>query len=219
MMWLFWIYYFIDVNWLLVRNTMNKGMKTPQTWIQFMTSTWRCVSHEIINMIWLSVSRNWCEYPTWGHSSSIRILSILSRRAGLVWKWFKIINGEWWPSSWLWSDPGWIRQKWIWWRGITPPSACSPSPSANESDTVSDNTKAVTKKLWLSSLAHVKQAALAKVASSSKSSSSSKGLAGFAALIISASLSAAHKETNQGLQSGSWKWSHRPLKAAVGKAV
>jgi hypothetical protein len=41
---------------------------------------------------------------------------------------------------------------------------------------------------------------MVKVASTSKSGSSSKGLAGFAALINSASLSAARKETNQGLR-------------------
>ncbi|KAF8797420.1 hypothetical protein BYT27DRAFT_7324273 [Phlegmacium glaucopus] len=44
---------------------------------------------------------------------------------------------------------------------------------------------------------------MVKVASTSKSGSSSKGMAGFAALISSTSLSAACKETNQGLHSGS----------------
>ena len=61
-----------------------------------------------------------------------------------------------------------------------------------------------TKKHRVSSPARVKQAALARVASTSMSGSSSKkGLAGFAALINSTSLAAACKETNRGLHSGS----------------
>ena len=61
-----------------------------------------------------------------------------------------------------------------------------------------------TKKRRVSSPARVKQAALARVASTSMSGSSSKkGLAGFTTLINSTSLAAAHKETNQGLCSGS----------------
>jgi len=78
----------------------------------------------------------------------------------------------------------------------------SPSPSSSESDAVPDQSHPI-KRSRLTSPARVKQAALAKVASTSKSSSSSKGLAGFAALINSASLSAARKETNHGLRSGS----------------
>ena len=54
-----------------------------------------------------------------------------------------------------------------------------------------------TKKCRVSSPAHVKQAALARVASTSMSGSSSKkGLADFAALINGTSLAAACKETN-----------------------
>ena len=61
-----------------------------------------------------------------------------------------------------------------------------------------------TKKRRVSSPARVKQAALARVASTSMSGSSSKkGLAGFTALINSTSLAAARKETNRGLRSGS----------------
>jgi hypothetical protein len=104
-------------------------------------------------------------------------------------------------------------------KASTPPLARSPSLSADESDAVSDDAKPAAKRLRLSSPARVKQVALAKLASSSKSSSSSKGLAGFAALINSASLSAACKETNQGLRSGSSKQTRGPSKAAVGKAV
>ena len=96
---------------------MNKGLKTPWIWIRIMTLTWRCVCHEFIDMIWLTVAGNRCKYPTWGYSSSVRILPIRSRRADLVWNWFKFIKRERWPSTWLWSDPGWIRRKWIWRRG------------------------------------------------------------------------------------------------------
>ena len=66
-----------------------------------------------------------------------------------------------------------------------------------------------TKKCQVSSPAHVKQAALARVASTSMAGSSSrKGLAGFTALINSTSLATACKETNRGLHSGSSSAKH-----------
>ena len=86
-------------------------------------------------------------------------------------------------------------------RKASPPA---PAPlSSDESDTAL-NERHPTKKPRLSSPACVRQAAMVKVEStSSKSGSSSKGMAGFAALINNANLSAARKETNQGLRSGS----------------
>ncbi len=78
------------------------------------------------------------------------------------------------------------------------PSLSPSSSSANESD---DDTHVVRKRTRLTSPARVKQAALAKVASKSLSSSSSKGLAGFAALVNKANLSAAQAETSRGLRS------------------
>jgi hypothetical protein len=86
--------------------------------------------------------------------------------------------------------------------------------SSDESDTAL-NDRHPTKKARPNSSAHVKQAAMDKV---SKLGSSSKGMAGFAALISSASLSAARRETNQGFRSGSSsKRSGSQFKA--GKAV
>ena len=82
-------------------------------------------------------------------------------------------------------------------RKASPPApSTSLHVSSDEVDT--DDLEHPTKRPRLTSPARVRQAALAKVAS--KSSSSSKGLAGFAALINTASLSAARKETNQGLR-------------------
>jgi hypothetical protein len=78
-----------------------------------------------------------------------------------------------------------------------------PSPSSVKDDSIPDQSHSVTKRFRLSSPVRVKQAALAKVVSKSKSSSSSKGLAGFAALVNNANLSAACTETNRGLRSGS----------------
>jgi len=91
-------------------------------------------------------------------------------------------------------------------RKANPPA---PAPlSSDESDTA-PNERHPSKKPRLTSPARVRQATMVKVESTSKSGSSSKGMAGFAALINSASLSAARKETNQGLRSGSSsKWSH-----------
>jgi hypothetical protein len=76
----------------------------------------------------------------------------------------------------------------------------SPSPAASSS---SDNDEAhlVHKRSRRNSPARVRQVALAKVAS--KSNSSSKGLAGFAALVNKANLSAAQTETSRGLRSSS----------------
>lgn len=83
-------------------------------------------------------------------------------------------------------------------RKASPPApSTSLHVSSDEVDT-DDLESHPTKRPRLTSPARVRQAALAKVAS--KSSSSSKGLAGFAALINTASLSAARKETNQGLR-------------------
>ena len=84
-------------------------------------------------------------------------------------------------------------------KAISPaPQAMAPL-SSDESDTPL-NERHPTKKARPNSPARVKQAAMDKV---SKLGSSSKGMAGFAALISSSSLSAARKETNQGLRSGS----------------
>jgi len=71
--------------------------------------------------------------------------------------------------------------------------------SSDESDTAL-NERRPTKKVRPNSPARVKQAAMDKV---SKLASSSKGMAGFAAMISSSSLSAARNETNQGFHSGS----------------
>ena len=88
-------------------------------------------------------------------------------------------------------------------KGKRKASPLAPAPlSSDESDTAL-NEHHPTKKPRLSSPARVRQAAMVKVESTSKSGSSSKGMAGFAALINSTSLSAARKETNQGLRSGS----------------
>jgi len=73
------------------------------------------------------------------------------------------------------------------------------------------------KRSRLSSPARVRQAALAKV--KAKSGSSSKGLAGFAALVNNANLSAARAETNRGLRSGSSSSNARPAKSREGKMV
>jgi hypothetical protein len=86
--------------------------------------------------------------------------------------------------------------------------------SSDESDTPLDEHHP-TKKARPNSPARVKHAAMDKA---SKLGSSSKGMAGFAALISSTSLSAARKETNQGFRSGSSsKRSGSQFKA--GKAV
>ena len=78
----------------------------------------------------------------------------------------------------------------------------SPSPSSSSVD--NDNAHLVhTKRPRRSSSAQVRQVALAKVASKSRSDSSSKGLAGFAALVNKANLSAARAETSRGLRSSS----------------
>ena len=81
----------------------------------------------------------------------------------------------------------------------------SPSSSSAEDDSILDQSRSVkmSKRVRLSSPAWVKQTALAKVASKSKSGSSSKGLAGFAALVGNANLSAARAETSRGLHSSS----------------
>jgi hypothetical protein len=78
----------------------------------------------------------------------------------------------------------------------------TPSRSSVEGDSTLDQSRLV-KKSRLTSPARVKQAVLAKVANKSKLGSSSKGLAGFAALVNNSSLTAARKETNHGLRSGS----------------
>jgi hypothetical protein len=93
----------------------------------------------------------------------------------------------------------------------------SPSPSsslAEESD--SDVVPLACKKIRLKSPARVKQVALAKVAS--KAGSLSKGLAGFAALVNNANLSAARAETSRGLRSGSSKF-HAGIKSKDEKMV
>jgi len=77
----------------------------------------------------------------------------------------------------------------------------SPSPSLEELDSDPDVPPLTRKKFRLRSPARVKQVVLAKVAS--KAGSSSKGLAGFAALVNNANLSAARAETSRGLRSGS----------------
>ena len=77
----------------------------------------------------------------------------------------------------------------------------SPSPAASSSSVDDDDTHLVHKRLRRNSPARVRQVALAKVAS--KSNSSSKGLAGFAALVNKANLSAAKTETSRGLRSSS----------------
>jgi hypothetical protein len=77
----------------------------------------------------------------------------------------------------------------------------SPSPSSEESDSDVAPSGLARKKIRLRSPATVKQVALAKVAS--KAGSSSKRLAGFAALVNNANLSAARAETSRGLRSGS----------------
>ena len=80
----------------------------------------------------------------------------------------------------------------------------SPSPSPSSSSVDNDNGLSVhTKRLRRSSPARVRQVALAKVASKSRPGSSSKGLAGFAALVNNANLSAARAETSRGLRSSS----------------
>lgn len=79
----------------------------------------------------------------------------------------------------------------------------SPSPAASSSSVDNDNTHLVHKRSRRNSPARVREVALAKVASKSKSNSSSKGLAGFAALVSNANLSAARTETSRGLRSSS----------------
>jgi hypothetical protein len=78
----------------------------------------------------------------------------------------------------------------------------SPTPSSDERDSTPDQIHQSPKRLRLSSPERIKQAALAKVVSKSKAGSSSKGLAGFAALVNNANLSAARTETSLGLRSG-----------------
>ena len=77
----------------------------------------------------------------------------------------------------------------------------SPSPTASSSSVDDDEAHLVHKRSRRNSPAQVRQVALAKVAS--KSNSSSKGLAGFAALVNKANLSAAKTETSRGLRSSS----------------
>lgn len=87
----------------------------------------------------------------------------------------------------------------------------TPTPSSSDDDnSVTVQPPPATKRLRIRSPERVKKIALAKV---SKASSSSKGLAGFAALVNNANLSAARAETNQGLRSGSS--SSRPRSASV----
>ena len=87
----------------------------------------------------------------------------------------------------------------------------TPTPSASDDDnSVADQPPPATKRLRIRSPDRVKKVALAKV---SKASSSSKGLAGFAALVNNANLSAACMETNRDLCSGSS--SSRPRSASV----
>jgi hypothetical protein len=81
----------------------------------------------------------------------------------------------------------------------------SPSPSSVEDDSDPDRNRLRKKKIRLTSPARVKQTALAKVANKSISSSSLKGLAGFAALVNNANVSAAQAETSRGLRSSSSK--------------
>ena len=89
-------------------------------------------------------------------------------------------------------------------KGKRKASPAPASPSYDKSNTSPNLEHPPTKKPQLSSPACVRQVAMVKVESTSKLvGSSSKGMAGFAALINSASLSAACKETNQGLCSGS----------------
>lgn len=76
----------------------------------------------------------------------------------------------------------------------------SPSSSSVEEDSTPDQSHPSTKRFRLSSPACVKQAALAKMVGKSKASSPSKGMAGFAALVNNANLSAACSETNRGLR-------------------
>lgn len=81
----------------------------------------------------------------------------------------------------------------------------SPSSSSVEDDSVLDHNHLRNKKIRLTSPARVKQTALAKVANKSMSGSSLKGLAGFAALVNNANVSAAKAETSHGLRSSSSK--------------
>ena len=89
----------------------------------------------------------------------------------------------------------------------------SPTPTLSSSDndnSVTDQPPPAKKRLRIQSPEQVKKMALAKV---SKAGSSSKGLAGFAALVNNANLSAARTETNRGLHSGSS--SSRPRSASA----
>jgi hypothetical protein len=81
----------------------------------------------------------------------------------------------------------------------------SPSPSSSSVEDVSvlNHGRLRNKKVRITSPARVKQTALAKVANKSTSSSSLKGLAGFAALVNNANVTAAQAETNRGLRSSS----------------
>ena len=89
----------------------------------------------------------------------------------------------------------------------------SPTPTLSSSDndnSVTDQPPPAKKCLQIQSPEWVKKMALVKV---SKAGSSSKGLAGFAALVNNAKLSAARTEMNQGLHSGSS--SSRPRSASA----
>src|SRR5260221_12316934 len=74
------------------------------------------------------------------------------------------------------------------------------SPSLLPSSSGEEDTNPVSKRICLTSPARVIRVASAKA---SKTSSSSKGLAGFAALVNNANLSAARAETGCGLRPGS----------------
>ena len=95
----------------------------------------------------------------------------------------------------------------------------SPSPSPSPSSVDNDDAHLVHKRPRRSSPARVRQVALAKVASKSKSNSSSKGLAGFAALVNNANLSAARAETSRGLRSSSSRFRGIEAKSRDDKMV
>ena len=97
----------------------------------------------------------------------------------------------------------------------------SPTPSSDRRDSTPDQIYPSPKRLRPSSPERIKQAALAKVVSKSKagSSSSSKGLAGFAALVSNANLSAARTETSLGLRSGRSRGGGASTKPKAGKTV
>ena len=88
-------------------------------------------------------------------------------------------------------------------RKASPPASPAVVPLFSDESDTAPNNRHPTKKARLSSPARVRKAAMGKAGSTSKPGSSSTGMEGFAALIKSASLSAARKETVEGLRSGS----------------